>query len=186
MEGVGGGTRRKGRGGRPSRVWSRSGGERHVPRQPPKGDLRCGHLTTRVEHVHDPISLLVACYQALKPGGRLVLLTPNVDSLGHKLLGEDWRGLEPPRHLYLFSKQTLSMSVRRALFSIQALRTISQGAPAIWAESRIHRKPRDASPLSRNTVILVQKLLFYLLEASLSLAKGDIGEELLLIANKEA
>lgn len=152
----------------------------------PEGAFDVVTLRHVLEHVPDPVALLTGVHRTLRPGGLLVLLTPNVDSLGHRLLGEGWRGLEPPRHLYLFSKRTLATSVQRAGFSIQTLRAISQGAPAIWAESRIHRRPPDASPLAQDNVILVQKLLFYLLEAGLSLVKEDIGEELLLIATKEA
>jgi 2-polyprenyl-3-methyl-5-hydroxy-6-metoxy-1,4-benzoquinol methylase len=30
-----------------------------------------------IEHLDDPIQFLTACYQILKPGGRLILSTPN-------------------------------------------------------------------------------------------------------------
>jgi 2-polyprenyl-3-methyl-5-hydroxy-6-metoxy-1,4-benzoquinol methylase len=34
-----------------------------------------------IEHLPDPIRTLVECRRVLKEGGRLVLLTPNIDSL---------------------------------------------------------------------------------------------------------
>lgn len=69
-----------------------------------------------IEHVHDPLRLLSECKRLLRPGGTFVAVTPNVESYGHRSFGSSWRGLEPPRHLYLFSQQTLRDVARRAGF----------------------------------------------------------------------
>ncbi len=60
-------------------------------------------LSHVIEHVHQPLSLLKSCHRLLKPGGLLWLETPNIESTGHKIYGPHWRGLEPPRHLMLFT-----------------------------------------------------------------------------------
>lgn len=52
-----------------------------------------------LEHVYDPLEFLNACRRLLKPGGRLVIRTPNAESHGHRRYRSAWRGLEPPRHL---------------------------------------------------------------------------------------
>lgn len=67
-----------------------------------------------LEHVHDPIALLASAFLLLKPGGSLYVATPNIDSYGHKEFKSSWRGLEPPRHLVLFSSDTL----RSKLFDV--------------------------------------------------------------------
>lgn len=56
-----------------------------------------------IEHVPDPRRTLECALILLKPGGRLFLETPNVDSYGHRHFGRSWRGLEPPRHLVLMN-----------------------------------------------------------------------------------
>jgi 2-polyprenyl-3-methyl-5-hydroxy-6-metoxy-1,4-benzoquinol methylase len=60
-----------------------------------------------IQHVHDPLRFLREGYRILKPGGQLILVTPNNESLGHKSFKETWRGLEVPRHLYLFTLKAL-------------------------------------------------------------------------------
>lgn len=74
-------------------------------------------LSHVIEHVHDPLDLLVRIHLLLKPGGRLWLETPNLESVGHGLYGPHWRGLEPPRHLVLFTSTSLRSVLRRAGFS---------------------------------------------------------------------
>lgn len=56
-----------------------------------------------IEHVYNPKELLADCYRLLKPGGYFWIETPNVESLGHTQFLADWRGLEPPRHIVLYT-----------------------------------------------------------------------------------
>ncbi len=60
-----------------------------------------------IEHLYDPIATLRACACALKPGGRLWIATPNLESQSHERFARHWRGLEPPRHLVLFTPKAL-------------------------------------------------------------------------------
>jgi SAM-dependent methyltransferase len=69
-----------------------------------------------VEHLWNPRETLAECRRILRPGGRLVMITPNSNSLGCKLFGRHWRGLEPPRHLYLYNDKALGALCRRAGF----------------------------------------------------------------------
>src|SRR5208283_4697550 len=55
-------------------------------------------LSHVIEHVHDPVALLAECRRVLKPDGSVVIVTPNIRSLGHQKFQSLWRGLEPPRH----------------------------------------------------------------------------------------
>lgn len=60
-----------------------------------------------IEHVMDPKALVTECLRVLRPGGRCIVVTPNVLAWSHRLFGRHWRGLEPPRHLHLFAPQSL-------------------------------------------------------------------------------
>lgn len=74
-------------------------------------------LSQVIEHVHEPRDLLAAVHGVLKPGGILYLDTPNIQSLGAKLFGANWRGIESPRHLVLFSVSGLQSILESCGFS---------------------------------------------------------------------
>jgi 2-polyprenyl-3-methyl-5-hydroxy-6-metoxy-1,4-benzoquinol methylase len=76
-----------------------------------------------IEHVHDPLTMLEASYRLLKPGGRLWIETPNIDSYSHARFGRFWRGLEAPRHLVIFNENSLRGALKHAGFiAIENLR----------------------------------------------------------------
>jgi len=70
-----------------------------------------------IEHVHHPVAVLQACYRLLKPCGFLWIETPNIASEGHRLFGTAWRGLEPPRHLVLFTLESMRNALSTAGFA---------------------------------------------------------------------
>ena len=69
-----------------------------------------------IEHVHDPITTLRRLHALLKPGGMLWLDTPNLASLGAARFGQHWRDLDPPRHLVLFTPESLRGALAKAGF----------------------------------------------------------------------
>ncbi|WP_255305494.1 methyltransferase domain-containing protein [Acidithiobacillus ferrivorans] len=64
-----------------------------------------------IEHVHDPLAAFREAFRVLKPGGAIWLATPNLESFGHARFGSDWRGLEPPRHLVLFTGHSMEKAM---------------------------------------------------------------------------
>ena len=60
-----------------------------------------------IEHVLYPKELLKKCYTLLKPGGILLMETPDISSRRAKIEGESWRYLKIPEHLNYFSLKTL-------------------------------------------------------------------------------
>lgn len=103
-----------------------------------------------VEHLHDPIQALHDCRRLLRPGGSLWLETPNIDSLGHRVFGRSWRGVEAPRHLVLFSPQSLQRALDLAGFV--SLKNMRSPSPRRWVFERSlaiaeARLPDDVEPL---------------------------------------
>lgn len=61
-----------------------------------------------IEHMHAPTEAVAHAHRLLRPGGVLFLETPNIASHGASEFGRNWRGLECPRHLVLFTPTSLA------------------------------------------------------------------------------
>jgi 2-polyprenyl-3-methyl-5-hydroxy-6-metoxy-1,4-benzoquinol methylase len=147
--------------------------------------IHCAHV---IEHVDNPLQFLRMAHQRLKVAGKLVIRTPNGMSWGHKRYQEDWRGLEPPRHLQVFSRKNMALLLKQTGFTDVQIRTNLGGSRYVYNMSmRIAELRRGRSPASDSTArnrwakALVQTLINRLR----CLTDNDAGEELLVIASRE-
>jgi SAM-dependent methyltransferase len=67
-----------------------------------------------LEHLSDPVAAMARAAELLRPGGRLLVSVPNIDSLQARLGGELWFHLDLPRHLFHFGPRSLSALAERA------------------------------------------------------------------------
>lgn len=139
-------------------------------------------LSHVIEHVHDPVALLSECRRLLKPEGKAVIVTPNIGSLGHQKFGSSWRGLEPPRHLHIFSLRTLRVCCEKAGMHVQVLRTSARSAGLIWKESETIRRHNEPSSLDRRLPARLREMVFNLHEGAVCRTSEEAGEEIVLIA----
>ena len=65
------------------------------------------YLSHVFEHLPDPHVSLAKIGRLLNHGGELILIVPNSNSLGRKLLKQRWPMLDVPIHLYHFNAQNL-------------------------------------------------------------------------------
>jgi len=86
-----------------------------------------------LEHVHSPREELTTISQLLKPGGRAVFWVPNADSWDARLFGACWRGLDAPRHLYVFTPDTMRRLCALAGLTVHAVSY--SNVPNDWAGS---------------------------------------------------
>ncbi len=142
-----------------------------------------------IEHVPEPVSLLSEVNRVLKPGGRLVAITPNAQSLGHALFRDCWRGLEPPRHLQIFSLNALGYCARQASFKTVLVKSSAANADIIVGASFGIRKARQQMTVSRagheiNMLRALRSCLIQYREALLLHKQPNCGEEAILICHK--
>jgi SAM-dependent methyltransferase len=138
-----------------------------------------------VEHVPDPVATLRECGRVLQPRGRLVITTPNVESLGRRRFRTVWRGLEVPRHLQLFSVGTLAECAGRAGLRVEVVRSSANSARWMHAASRLLQRngilPGGAPPPRVPAAIWLPGLVFWALEWGEAWFR-PVGEEVVLVA----
>jgi len=78
-----------------------------------------------LEHVVDPELMLRNCRSLLKPGGLLLLQTPNTKSLRYRSQGAAWDMLDPEQHINLWSPSGLCSLLGATGFDIETLQTVS-------------------------------------------------------------
>jgi 2-polyprenyl-3-methyl-5-hydroxy-6-metoxy-1,4-benzoquinol methylase len=139
-----------------------------------------------IEHIPDPTAALTKCGRVLRPGGRLVAVTPNAASLGLRFFGRYWGGLDPPRHLILFTPRALLRCAGRSGIEPTEIRTTSRLAPFLWHASWWLRRggslPGDFG-VAPGGPARVRALMFWLIDELASRLWGG-GEEILLVAEK--
>lgn len=73
-----------------------------------------------LEHTRRPLDFLGRVYQLLKPGGKIVLVCPAVDSWSARLLGKHWMEYKV-EHLFYFDRSTLRLAVEKTGFACLAV-----------------------------------------------------------------
>ena len=91
-----------------------------------------------IEHVDSPRRFIAAATEKLKPGGLLVIETPNIDSLPFKILKSRWRQFIP-EHYYFFTQKTISRLLSDHGLRVHSLTTVGKYASVDLIVNRLSR-----------------------------------------------
>jgi 2-polyprenyl-3-methyl-5-hydroxy-6-metoxy-1,4-benzoquinol methylase len=81
--------------------------------------IACIHV---IEHIYDPVGFVRALAGHLRPGGWIVLASPDMGSLWRPLLGRRWPFFKIPEHVTFFDRHTLRQLLRQSgLAEVQTL-----------------------------------------------------------------
>ena len=72
-------------------------------------------LSHVIEHIHEPREFLVDVMKALKPGGRIILITPNCESLAARICRKYWSMYKPIDHVTMFSKKSIKAALPKGV-----------------------------------------------------------------------
>jgi len=87
-----------------------------------------------IEHVRDPVAVLRTASEFLADQGRIVLRTPNIQSAAFKIYGSCWFALDAPRHVHLFTPDTICRLAEQAGLVVRGLKSYFD--PMIYSNSR--------------------------------------------------
>jgi len=82
----------------------------------PAGSCRAITMFHVLEHLYDPTAYLESAHALLRPKGRLVIQVPNAACWQFLLLGQNWSGVDIPRHLLAFRTSDLEVLLDRCGF----------------------------------------------------------------------
>lgn len=86
------------------------------------GSLDLIVMDSVIEHLPDPDGMLRELRSFLAPSGRLVVLSPNMESGHFRFLGRRWTGmLAPHAHIFLFTGAALSRLLSNTGYSLDAI-----------------------------------------------------------------
>lgn len=137
-----------------------------------------------IEHVHDPLKLLMKCRRLLKSNGIFVAVTPNIHSYGHRIFKSHWRGLEPPRHILLFCQESLRRIAQNAGFENPTTWTTAANAHHFALGSLNIIYGNNNLGTSTKTLYYFGPKLFLLVARIIQTLDKDSGEECVLMLRK--
>jgi 2-polyprenyl-3-methyl-5-hydroxy-6-metoxy-1,4-benzoquinol methylase len=139
-----------------------------------------------IEHIYDPLQLLRECHRILQPGGKLVIITPNSLSMGHRMFKSSWFPLDPPRHLRIYSLLSLTQFFKKNGFQITSSFTTIRNANGIfWSSRSIQQSGTCTMNAVPGIAIRVLAWLIMMLESTMLLTNPNAGEEIVAIVAKK-
>jgi 2-polyprenyl-3-methyl-5-hydroxy-6-metoxy-1,4-benzoquinol methylase len=137
-----------------------------------------------LEHVNDPSVVMLELNRILKPGGHLIIASPISDSLTFRIFGKYWAQIDTPRHLFIFSTETLKKYSEEFGFEVIDIR--NNAIPSIpivtsiiyFCESR--RKRTYSRDLAQNPF-----LILLLLPVSLIMNLFRLGDSIEIMLVKK-
>jgi SAM-dependent methyltransferase len=100
----------------------------------PPGSFDTIILNQVIEHLVDPVTAVTMLSGLLRPGGRLIVLTPNVAGLPRRAFGVEWAHWHPPYHVHLFGPRQLESALTDGGLHVESIRTLT---PAYWITASI-------------------------------------------------
>src|SRR5262249_56230010 len=91
----------------------------------PDGHFDAAAMYHVIEHVTSPREELRELRRVIKPGGWLVLETPNIATLWYRLLGARWRQFIPD-HIFFFTPRTITRLCESGGFEVPELRRVGK------------------------------------------------------------
>ena len=152
----------------------------------PAGHFDAITMSHVIEHLHDPVGVLRTCAEVLKSGGQISIATPNLASRGHEIFGADWFALDPPRHLVLFTPNSLRKAFELSGFEPQPDLQLKPTAAEIFRRSMHVRQGNDPMRESPALPINARLKAAWLARNANRATRADprLAESLLLVATR--
>ena len=113
------------------------------------------------EHLPHPKNELNIIKKILKPGGLLIITTPNTDAWGRKLFGKYWVGWDVPRHYHVFSPSTIQDILNRSSFETQEIISFTGRHGAFVISLQFFLFDKKIPAWSKKAILTIFRSLFF-------------------------
>ncbi|MFG1818527.1 class I SAM-dependent methyltransferase [Kribbella sp. NPDC049174] len=100
-----------------------------------------------IEHLTEPGAFLETASRLLRPGGLIVMVTPNIKSLLSRVSGSRWVSFKIPEHVSYYDPATITTLLNRADFTVEAVDSAYQYYTLPFVTSRVRELLHPASRL---------------------------------------
>ncbi|HVN86452.1 MAG TPA: class I SAM-dependent methyltransferase [Candidatus Binatia bacterium] len=132
-------------------------------------------LADAIEHLTAPRAAVASAYRALAPGGRLLILTPDLGSWTARLAGVHWWGLLDD-HYYYFDRRTLAQLLESEGFVVERQKSFGREFPL---QHWLYKLSQYSTGLERAASGIARGLRMDQLRISV-----DLGDQMVCIARK--
>lgn len=130
------------------------------------------YMNNVIEHLSSPKEIMAICYKILKPGGLLTINTCSNTSLAHVFYKQDYRGLEIPRHFFIYSPKSLKILGENCGFITETTQTSLN--EYIWISSyKIKKRLKDPAFISESKIIMYALRFLSLIILTIKPQRGD-------------
>lgn len=84
-----------------------------------------------IEHLEKPCGALREIRRVLKSSGLFIVTTPNINSLGRRIMGKKWIGFRDETHIILYSIHGLRFMLRKVGFKVLKAETFFTPLPQV-------------------------------------------------------
>lgn len=138
-----------------------------------------------IEHLRHPIKVINKVYELLKPGGKLIVVTPNTESDLFFKYRSFWYHLDPPRHLFLFNEKNLQQMLEDNMFKITKSFSTSRNDFWVYFASKYIQDKGQFRPHDKSKMDIVKGKLAQIAIIFHKLFYKKAGGELMIIAEKK-
>lgn len=138
-----------------------------------------------IEHLPDPWPTLDAICANLKPGGIMVLATPNPDAFQFHLMGRYWTHLDAPRHVALIPMKLLAEKLEALGMKAELITTTDRGSIDLNAFGWKYFFLRQTSQFHTQRVLRLIGVLVGLLFSPIEKIEGK-GSTYTMVFRKDA
>ena len=118
----------------------------------PDGHFDAVVMDDVIEHVGDPEAELAEVRRILRPGGAVLVHTPNADSFSYRISGRHWVHLKPSEHLVYFSPRTLGALLARLGFETKESHTSGKPTNLRYIAGRVRPDRNGIASLAQTIV----------------------------------